>query len=126
MAELGEARRRYEALQAAAQKAKEAALRLKEGLARNPNPKPNPNPNPTSPNANPNSNSNPNPSPSPSPNRGPKQEGLAREHQRAFRRNEAKGVSSGPEDVKAALDARLSALGQPKPAPKRWEVHEHT
>ena len=82
VAELSEARRRYEELQATAQKAKEAALRLKEGLAR--------------------------------------------EHQRAFKRNEAKGVGSGPEDVKAALDARLSALGQPKPAPKRGEVHEHT
>ena len=82
MAELSEARKNYEALQATAQKAKEAALRLKEGLAR--------------------------------------------EHQKAFKRNEAKGVSSGPEDVKAALDARLSALGQPKPAPKRGEVHEHT
>ena len=80
----------------------------------------------SNPNPIPNSNPNPNPNPSPNPNRGPKQEGLAREHQRAFKRNEAKGVGSGPEDVKAALDARLSALGQPKPAPKRGEVHEHT
>ena len=46
VAELSEARKNYEALQATAQKAKEAALRLKEGLARqNPNPDPNPNPN---------------------------------------------------------------------------------
>ena len=171
MAELSEARRNYEALQATAQRAKETALRLKEGLTLltltlltlalppnpsppnkeaalrlkeglapqhpsptpspnpnpipNPNPKPKPNPNPN-PKPNPNCSSNPNPNPNPKPNPSPNQEGLAREHQKAFKRNEAKGVSSGPEDVKAALDARLSALGQPKPAPKRGEVHEHT